>query len=86
MHTKYYFPFAEIKNDSFITGGQNLFDKPTKNILIAVSNTRKITTGQRNDYAIASLLHYNYFNKYYNVITIDLSTQQALDAYGGAIQ
>ena len=86
MHTKYYFPFAEIKNDNFITDGQNLFDKPTKKNLIAVSNSRKIITGQRNDYAIAFLLHYNYFNKYYKVIIIDLSTQQALDAYGAAIQ
>ena len=42
--------------------------------------------GQGEDYTTGCHLGYNYFNNYYNVITIDLSKQQALDADPKAIQ
>ena len=35
-------------------------------------------TGPGNDYTTSCLLAYNYFNKYYKIIAIDLSKQQAL--------
>ena len=38
------------------------------------------------DYTRSCLLDYNYFNKYYKMIAIDLSKQQALDADPKAIQ
>ena len=40
---------------------------------------------RRKDYTPDRLLHYNYFNKYYKKITIDLSKQQALYADPKAI-
>ena len=43
-------------------------------------------TGQKDDYTNSCLLDYNYFNKYYKMIAIDLSKQQALDADPKAIQ
>ena len=36
--------------------------------------------GQGDDYLTGFLLDYNYFNKYYRMIAIDLSKQQELDA------
>ena len=49
-------------------------------------NIRKIDTGQGDDYTTGCLLDYNYFKKYYKMIAIDLSKQQALDANPKAIQ
>ena len=43
-------------------------------------------TGQGYDYTTGCLLDYNYFNKYYKLIAIDLSKQQTLRADPEAIQ
>ena len=43
-------------------------------------------TGQGYDYTTGCLLDYNYFNKYYKLIAIDLSKQQTLNADPEAIQ
>ena len=59
--------------------GKNIFDHPIKNDTKTYDNIRKITTGQRDDYTTGCLLDYNYFNKHYKKIAIDLSKQQALD-------
>ena len=40
----------------------------------------KSTVGQGDDYTTGCLLDYNYLNKYYKMIAIDLSKQQALEA------
>ena len=49
-------------------------------------NIRKIASGQGDDYTTSCLLDYNYFNKYYKMIAIDLTKQQALHADPKAIQ
>ena len=49
-------------------------------------NTQKISTGYGDGYRTDCWLDYNYFNKYYKMIAIDLSNQQALDADPQAIQ
>ena len=41
-------------------------------------NNHKIATGQGNDYTIGCLLDYNHCQRYYKLIVIDLSKQQAL--------
>ena len=43
-------------------------------------NIRKIATGQSGDYTTGCLLDYNYFNRHYKTIAIDLSKQQVLSA------
>ena len=58
--------------------GQNLFDQPVKNNLRTYDNIRTIVIGQGDDYTTGCLLDYNYFNKYYKIIAIDLSKYQAL--------
>ena len=68
-----------------MTYRRRFFDKPIKNNLITYNSIRKIATGQGDDYTIACLLDYSYFNKYYKMKTIDLSKQQALDAYPEAM-
>ena len=48
--------------------------------------SRKITTGQGDDYTTGCLFDYAYFKKYYKMIATDLSKQQSLDADHKAIQ
>ena len=58
---------------------QNFFDQPVKNNLRTYDNIQKIVTAQGDDYTTSCLSDYNYFNKYYITIEIDLSKQQALN-------
>ena len=46
----------------------------------------KIAIGQGDDYTTGCLLDYNYFNKHYKMIAIDLSKHQALDGDPKAMQ
>ena len=66
--------------------GKNFFDQPVKDDKVTYENIRKIAIGQGDDYTTGSLLNYTYFKKYYKMIAIDLSKQQALDADPRAIQ
>ena len=47
---------------------------------------RKIATSQGNGFITGCLLDYPYFRKFYNLIPIDISKQQKLDAHSKAIQ
>ena len=66
--------------------GKNVFDRPVRNDKVTCGNIREITIGQGDDYTTGCLLDYTYFKKYYKMIAIDLSKQQALDADPRAIQ
>ena len=66
--------------------GKNVFDQPINNMTKTYENIRKITTGQGDDYTTGFLLDYPYFKNHCNMIAIDLSKQQALDADPRAIQ
>ena len=79
VHTKY-LPTVEIKDRNVMSDGQNFFGQPVKSNLRTYDNIRKIANGQGDYYTTSCLLDYNYLNKYYKMIAIDLSKQQALDA------
>ena len=83
---RYYIPNVEIKDYNVIIDGKNFFDQPVKSDKVTYENIRKIAIGQGGDYTTGCLLDYTYFKKYYKVIAIDLSKQQALDADPRAIQ
>ena len=83
---RYYLANLEIKDYNVMIDRKNVFDQPIKNDKITYDNIRKITTGQGDDYAIGCLIDYIYFKKYYKMIAVDLSKQQALDAHPRTIQ
>ena len=66
--------------------GKNFFDQPVKNDKVTYENIRKITIGQGDDYTTGCLLDYTYLKKYYKMIPVDVSKQQALDADPKVIQ
>ena len=53
---------------------------------VTYENIRKIAIGQGDDYKTGCFLDYTYFKKYYKVIAIYFSKQQALNADPKAIQ
>ena len=71
---------------SFPGVNRNFFDQLVKNNLKTYDNMPITATGQGDDYTTSCLLDYNYFNKYYKTIVIDLSKQQTLGADPKAIQ
>ena len=66
--------------------GKNVFDQPIKNDKVTYEYIRKITIGQGDNYTTGYYLDYTYFKKNYEMIAVDLSKQQALDADSKAIQ
>ena len=83
---RYYIPNVEIKDYNVMIDGKNFFDQPVKNDKVTYENIRKISTGQGDDYTTGCLLDYTHLKKYYKMIAINLSKQQALDADPRAIQ
>ena len=65
---------------------KNFFDQPLKSDMRTYDSILKIATGQGDDYTTGCLLDYNYFNKHYKMIALNLSKQQVLDADLKAIQ
>ena len=85
-HSSYYLPSVEIKDYNIMINGENVFDQPIKNNKITCENIRKTATNQGDDYTTGCLLDYPYFMDTYQMIAVDLSKQQALDADPRAIQ
>ena len=83
---KYYIPNVEIKDYNVMIYRKNFFDQPINNMIKTYENIRKITIGKGDDYTTGCLLDYTSFKKYYKMIAVDLSKQQALDANPKAIQ
>ena len=84
--TSYNLLLVQINDYNVAIDGRNSFDQPVEIDFITYDRTRKIATGQGDDYTTGSLLDYNYFNNYYKMIAIDLSKHQALDADPKAIR
>ena len=65
---------------------ETFFDQPINSMIKTNEKIRKASTGQGDDYTTGCLLDYSYFKENYNMIAIDLSKQQALDADPRGIQ
>ena len=85
-HEAYYLPNVEIKDYNIMINGENFFDQSIKNNKVTYENIRKIATGKGDDYTAGCLLDYSYFTDTYEMIAVDLSKQQSLNADPRAIQ
>ena len=83
---RYYILNVEIKGCNVMIDGKNVFDQPISSMTKTYKNIRKNATGRGDVYTNDCLLNYTYFKKYYKIIDINLSKQQALDADPKAIQ
>ena len=85
-YRQYFLPTVQIKDYNVKIEGRSLFDQPVNNDSGTYDNIRKIAIAQGDAYTTGFLLDYPYFKKYYNLIPINFSKQQKLDADPKAIQ
>ena len=76
---KYYLPRIDLKKYNVIIDGRNFYDNPIES---DVEKYREL----KGDYTTGSLLDFNYFDKHYKLVAVDLSKQKELDADPRAIQ
>lgn len=72
-HSRYYLPIIKIEDYNVVIDGKNYFGQPTKSDIKIYDKIQKTTTGQGDYYTIFCLLDYNYFNKHFKIIAINLS-------------
>ena len=69
-----------------IIDGRNFYDNPIESDIEKYRELKKVMIGKGEDYTTGSLLDYNYFDKHYKLVAVDLSKQKELDADPRAIQ
>ena len=80
----FYLPKVMVKDLNVIIDKLAFFDLPIKNEEEAYEKI--IDISKNNEYTTGNLLDYDYFKKYYKLITIDLSKQQVLQENEDLIQ
>ena len=83
---RYYIPNVEIKDYNVMVDGQIFVEQLINNIIKTYENIRKVSIDQGDDYTTGCLLDYTYLKRYYKMIAIGLTNQQALDADPKGIQ
>ena len=70
-----------IKNYNVIINGRNFYDQAIDSDIKQYKETRKLATGQGEDFTAGCLLDYDYIKNNYRLTAVDLSRQKQLDAY-----
>ena len=83
---KYYLPRISLSKYNVIIDGRNFYDNPIESDIEKYRELKKVMIGKGKDYTTGSLLDYNYFDKHYKLVAVDLSKQKELDADLRAIQ
>ena len=83
---KYYLPRIDLEKYNVIIDAKIFYDNPIESDIENNRELKKVTIGKGEDYTIESLLDFNYFDKHYKLVAIDLSKQKELDADPRAIQ
>ena len=83
---KYYLPRIELEKYNVIIDGRNFYYNPIESDIEKYIELKKVMIGKGEDYTTGSLLDFNYFDKHYKLVVVDLSKQKELDADPRAIQ
>ena len=83
---KYYLPRIDLKKYNAIIDGRIFYDNPIESDIEKYRELKNVMIVKVEDYTTGSLLDYNYFNKHYKLVAVDLSKQKELDADPRAIQ
>ena len=83
---KYYLPKINLNKYNVIIDGRNFYDNPIERDIGKYRELKKVMIGKEEDYTAGSLLDYNYFDKHYKLVAVDLSKQKELDVDPRAIQ
>ena len=83
---KYYLPRIDLEKYNVIVDGRSFYDNPIESDIEKYRELKKVMIGKGEDYTTGSLLDFNYFDKHYKLVAVDLSKQKELDADPRAIQ
>ena len=83
---KYYLPRIDLEKYNVIIEERNFYTNPVETDIEKYRKLKKVMIGKGEDYTTGSLLDFNYFDKHYKLVTVDLSKQNELDADPIAIQ
>ena len=83
---KYYLSRIDLNKYNVIIDGRNFYDNPIESDIEKYRELKKVMIGKGEDYSTGSSLDYNYFDKHYKLVAVDLSKQKELDADPRAIQ
>ena len=83
---KYYLPRIDLEKYNVIIDGRSFYDNPIESDIENYRELEKVMIGKGEDYTTGSLLDFNYFDKHYKLVAVDLSKQKELDADPRAIQ
>ena len=83
---KYYLPRIDLEKYNVIIDGRNFYDNPTESDIEKYRELKQVMIGKEEDYTPGSLFDFNYFDKHYKLVAVDLSKQKELDADPRAIQ
>ena len=83
---KYYLPRIDLEKYNVIIDGRNFYDNPIESDFEKYRELKKVMIGKGEDYTTGSLLDYNYFDKHYKLVAVDLSKQKELGADPNSIK
>ena len=72
---KYYLPRTDLEKYNVIIDGRNFYDNPIESDIEKYRELKKVMIGKGEDYNTGSLLDFNYFDKHYKLVAVDLSKQ-----------
>ena len=82
---KYHLPRIDLEK-YVIIDGRKFYDNPIESDIEKYRELKKAMIGKGEDYTTGSLLDFNYFDKHYKLVFVNLSNQKELDADPRAIQ
>ena len=83
---KYYLPRIDLEKYNVIIDGRNFYDNPIESDIEKYRELTKVMIGKGEANTTGSLFDFNYFDKHYKLVAVDLSKQKELDADPRAIQ
>ena len=83
---KYYLLRIDLNKYNVFIDGRSFHDNPIKCDIEKYRELKKVMIGKGEDYTAGSWLDFNYFNKHYKLVPVDLSKQKELDADPRGIQ
>ena len=83
---KYYLPRIDSEKYTVFIDGRYFYDNPIESDIEKYRELKKVMIGKGEDNTTGSLFDFNYFNKHYKLVAVDLSKQKELDADPRAIQ
>ena len=76
---KYYLTRINLEKYNVIIDGRNFYDNPVESDIEKCREIKKVMIGKGEDNTTGSLFDFNYFDKHYKLVAVDLSKQIELD-------